>query len=162
MINKTNKSSKTKSDQWLTPPEIIKELGPFDLDPCSPIDRPWDTAKEHYNINDDGLIKKWSGRVWLNPPKKNIGLWLYKFNEHGRGIALIPASTDTKMFHDQVWDKADSLLFIKGRLRFCHIDGSRSKDNGGSGSVLMSNSPSDTAILMTRKGEFIKGKLVRL
>lgn len=24
------------NDEWLTPPEIVEALGPFDLDPCSP------------------------------------------------------------------------------------------------------------------------------
>ena len=35
-------------DEWLTPPEITTDLGPFDLDPCSPIKRPWPTAENHY------------------------------------------------------------------------------------------------------------------
>jgi hypothetical protein len=42
--------TETGKDEWLTPPEIIKSLGEFDLDPCSPINRPWDTAKNHYTI----------------------------------------------------------------------------------------------------------------
>ena len=45
------------TDEWLTPPEIIKALGPFDLDPCSPITRPWDTALKHYSILDMGLLQ---------------------------------------------------------------------------------------------------------
>ena len=51
------------NDEWLTPPEIIKSLGEFDLDPCSPINRPWDTAKKHYSKLDNGFTKKWYGRV---------------------------------------------------------------------------------------------------
>jgi hypothetical protein len=35
-------------DEWLTPPEIVKALGTFDLDPCAPAVRPWDTAKRHF------------------------------------------------------------------------------------------------------------------
>ena len=26
-------------EEWLTPPEIVAAFGPFDLDPCSPINR---------------------------------------------------------------------------------------------------------------------------
>jgi hypothetical protein len=37
-----------KHPEWLTPPEIITSLGMFDLDPCTPSVRPWDTAKKHY------------------------------------------------------------------------------------------------------------------
>lgn len=33
---------------WLTPPEIVKACGPFDLDPCFGGERPWDTAANHY------------------------------------------------------------------------------------------------------------------
>ena len=58
----------TGTDVWLTPPYIIEALGEFDLDPCSPINRPWDTAKKHYNVFDDGLAHQWEGRVWCNPP----------------------------------------------------------------------------------------------
>ena len=32
--------SKTGKDEWLTPLEIIRALGEFDLDPCSPVRRP--------------------------------------------------------------------------------------------------------------------------
>ena len=30
-------------DEWLTPPEIIKALGTFDLDPCASTTRSWPT-----------------------------------------------------------------------------------------------------------------------
>ena len=55
------------SDEWLTPPEILRALGAFDLDPCSPINRPWDTAARHYNINDNGLALPWEGRDGQRP-----------------------------------------------------------------------------------------------
>lgn len=51
-------------DEWLTPPEIIKALGTFDLDPCSPIHRPWPTATNHYTVENDGFNLPWYGRVW--------------------------------------------------------------------------------------------------
>ena len=54
-----------KHDEWLTPPEILRPLGAFDLDPCAPIMRPWDTAAKHLNVNDDGLSQPWHGRVLL-------------------------------------------------------------------------------------------------
>lgn len=31
-------------DEWLTPPEILRALGEFDLDPCAPVVRLWETA----------------------------------------------------------------------------------------------------------------------
>jgi len=136
------------SIEWLTPPEIVKACGEFDLDPCSPIDRPWDTAKKHYTIRDDGFNKEWHGRVWLNPP---YGLetfkWVKRLADHGNGIALIFARTETKGFHAQVWRRAHSLLFLKGRLKFYRPDGSKGKLGAGAPSVLISYSPFDTECL---------------
>ena len=71
-------------DEWLTPRWILDRLGEFDLDPCAPAIRPWDTAKMHYDINDCGLRKDWSGRVWLNPPfnRYERPLWMEKMAAH--------------------------------------------------------------------------------
>lgn len=63
-----HQSQRMIKDEWLTPPSIIRSLGAFDMDPCSPLNRPWDTAENHYTIEDDGLSKPWTGRVWCNPP----------------------------------------------------------------------------------------------
>lgn len=54
---------------WLTPPDIIERLGPFDLDPCCPANMPWRTATRMVSLPEDGLSVDWSGkRVWCNPP----------------------------------------------------------------------------------------------
>lgn len=41
-------------------------------------------------------------------------------------VMLIPARTDTKMFHDFILGKAE-IRFIRGRLNF-EVDGEKSKD----------------------------------
>lgn len=98
MSMSSHQSAKMKNDEWLTPPEIIGALGEFDLDPCAPVIRPWDTAYIHYTIQDDGLSKKWQGRVWCNPPfGREAVKWMRRMAEHGNGIALIPARTETAM-----------------------------------------------------------------
>lgn len=53
-------------DEWLTDPKILRALGPFDLDPCAPVSRPWEMAKKHYTKHDNGLLQPWEGRVWCN------------------------------------------------------------------------------------------------
>lgn len=127
-----------KTDEWLTPPEIIKSLGEFDLDPSSPINRPWSTAKQHYTIEDDGLSKDWHGRVWCNPPYGNsTNKWLKKLAAHNNGIALIFARTETEMFFESVWGKASALLFLQGRLYFYTVDGKEAPNNAGGPSVLI-------------------------
>ena len=125
-------------DEWLTPPGIIEKLGPFDLDPCAPIKRPWDTAYKHYTIEDNGLLQPWTGFVWCNPPYGLVAArWLERMAMHEHGIALIFARTETKMFFDWVWSKASALLFLEGRLFFHHVDGTKSTTNAGAPSVLV-------------------------
>lgn len=117
-----------KSDTYLTPPEWIEALGPFDLDPCCPDDMPWPTAKVMLTKNSTGgdlsrwqggRAGPWNGRVWLNPPfGREAHMWLLKLALHGNGIALIPARTETEMFYECVWDKADGICFVKSRPYF--------------------------------------------
>lgn len=125
-------------DEWLTPPEIVQALGPFDLDPCSPIVRPWDTAARHFTIEDDGLTKSWTGRVWLNPPYgPHTGDWLERLAAHGDGIALIFARTETEAWFRHVWGIATAVMFLEGRLNFHHVTGTRAKQNAGAPSALI-------------------------
>ena len=63
----SHQSASMGKDEWLTPPGVVKALGDFDLDPCSPINRPWPTAAKHYTALDNGLRQVWTGRVWCNP-----------------------------------------------------------------------------------------------
>ncbi|MCB1504501.1 MAG: hypothetical protein KDJ47_05950 [Hyphomicrobiaceae bacterium] len=131
-------SARMLKDEWLTPPEILGALGQFDLDPCAPVSRPWDTAERHYTMLDDGLKQDWRGRVWCNPPYgRDTERWLSRLADHGNGIALIFARTETKMFFSQVWPKAHGVLFVEGRLHFHHVDGTRAAANSGAPSVLV-------------------------
>ena len=107
-------------DTWLTPPALVKALGKFDLDPCTPAAMPWRTASRMLSLerDGDGLSAEWSGRVWLNPPYgRETFRWLAKLAEHKNGIALIFARTDTKGFHDEVFRKARCLFFLRGRIQ---------------------------------------------
>lgn len=136
-------------EEWLTPPRIVKALGAFDLDPCSPINRPWDTARRHYTINDNGLALPWEGRVWLNPPYGNhTEQWIRRLAEHGNGIALIFARTETATFFPWVWGYARAVLFLKGRLCFHNVDGSKG-GNAGAPSVLIAYGQDNIGTLQT-------------
>jgi hypothetical protein len=126
-------------DEWLTPKWMLDALGPFDLDPCAPIVRPWDTAVNHYCApREDGLALDWNGRVWLNPPYgTKTGTWLKKLAQHGDGIALIFARTETAMFFEYVWHAAHAVLFLKKRIVFHHVDGTPAAGNAGAPSCLV-------------------------
>jgi DNA N-6-adenine-methyltransferase (Dam) len=143
---------------WLTPPvQILAKLGKFDLDPCAaPLPRPWDTATTHYES--DGLDREWFGRVWLNPPYgPELGKWLKRLAQHGNGIAIAFARTETKAFFDWIWPMASGLLFIQGRLNFHRQDGIRAKANAGGPSVLIAygNANAEALRISSIPGQFI-------
>ena len=156
----SHESSHMLTSEWLTPPEILEALGPFDLDPCAPVNRPWDMAGKHYTVDDNGLIQQWAGRVWCNPPYGvQTSSWLQLLAHHGDGIALIFARTETETFFRHVWDKADAVLFIQGRLYFYHVNGQRATMNAGAPSCLVAYGQSNIKALA---GSRIPGKLIRL
>lgn len=135
----SHQSARAKTTTWLTPPELVAALGPFDLDPCAaPSPRPWSTANRHIELPEDGLEAHWHGRVWLNPPySSEAWVWLRRLATHGDGIALVFARTETAGFVAEVWQKATALLFLHGRLHFHYADGTRAPANSGAPSVLV-------------------------
>ena len=48
---------------------------------------------------------------------RHTGVWLDKFINHGNGIALVFARTETLWFHNYAL-QSDGLLFTKGRFKF--------------------------------------------
>lgn len=129
---KSHQPQASTNVDWVTPRWILEPLGSFDLDPCTPHQMPWDTAAMRYTRSHDGLLSRWFGRVWLNPPfdKKSRGLFLEKMAMHGNGIVLVPASTEAKWF-DWIWGYADSVLFLHKRPYFHYPDGRRAAANSG-------------------------------
>ena len=128
-----------ESHVWLTPPSIKDPLGPFDLDPCAaPSPRPWATASRHIELPEDGLAAEWTGRVWCNPPfGTQTAAWIRRMAEHGNGVALVFARTDTKMFMQWVWPYASAVMFLAGRPKFYRPDGTQAKGNSGGPIVLI-------------------------
>ena len=156
----SHERSRTGKCEWLTPPEIIRALGRFDLDPCAPRQRPWPTARRHFTIEDDGLCKAWFGRVWLNPPYgRETNRWLAKLARHGDGIALIFARTETRMFFDHIWARASAVLFLRGRLTFHNADGTKPTNSGGAPSCLVAYGRRNAVALATCG---LPGKLISL
>jgi site-specific DNA-methyltransferase (adenine-specific) len=114
----------SKSNEWETPQELFDSLNEkysFTLDPCSTHENA--KCKQHYTIEEDGLSKDWTDeRVFCNPPYgREISKWVKKCSEEkALCVMLIPARTDTRYFHDYIYNKPDvDLTFLKGRLKFC-------------------------------------------
>lgn len=125
----------------------------FDLDPCSPVGGvPWIPCKQYYTEEENGLIQRWEGRVWLNPPYgAETGKWLEKMHRHRNGIALVFARTDNKWFHEYLV-KADALLFLQGRIKFVDWEGVTESKGGGAGSVLAAWGAPNVAALRAMAG----------
>ena len=75
--------------------------------------------------------------------------------EHNNGIALVFARTDTRMFHEHVFN-SDAVLFIKGRLSFYHVTGVKG-GTAGAPSCLVAYGIEAVNRL---KNSAIKGKLI--
>lgn len=60
-----------------------------------------------------------------------------KLVEHGDGVALLFARTDTDLFHDWVFPHADAMLFLHGRVRFLTPDRQYADRTSGAPSVLI-------------------------
>ncbi len=139
----------SKSRVWLTPPHILAALGRFETDPCAAEEDPfWAGTPRYYTETVNGLNQPWTGRVWLNPPyDKTLGQWLARLADHGDGIALIFARTETETFFDEVWKKADAILFLRGRLHFHFPNGTKAAANCGAPSILVAYGDSNAETL---------------
>ena len=113
----------SKSVVWETPQDLFDKLNAefhFDLDVCALPENA--KCEKYYTPEDDGLLQPWNGTCWCNPPYgRTIGKWIQKayetFAGGGTVVMLLPARTDTKWFHEYIYNKAE-IRFIKGRLKF--------------------------------------------
>jgi phage N-6-adenine-methyltransferase len=121
-------SANSGENEWYTPPEYIEAardvMGSIDLDPASCETAQANVkAKRFCTIDDDGLVKKWTGNVWLNPPysKESIGQFAAKLiTESARitqAIVLVNNATDTAWFHELA-SIASAVCFLRGRVKF--------------------------------------------
>lgn len=139
----SHQSARVGTDEWLTPRFVLDALGPFDLDPSTPTEQPWPTARSRYTAANDGLAQDWTNTdgtpafVWLNPPYSEIDPWMARLADHGHGIALIFARTETAWWFNSIWGRASTVLFLRGRLHFCLPDGTPAEANAGGPSALV-------------------------
>lgn len=113
-------------DVWQTPREILDLVQPIDVDPCAG-ESTQIGRDANYSKSDDGLSKTWHGRVFVNPPFSQKGVWLQKVIEqqpHTDCIfVLTPDSTDTlSWWHKYIATEADYVWFSRGRISYINPD----------------------------------------
>ena len=118
------------NNDWYTPSGYIESarlvLGGIYLDPASS-ELAQETVKAtiYYTKETDGLSKKWSGTVWMNPPYSmpEIQLFIDKLlsEDVGDWIVLTNNSSDTGWFH-KLLEAADYVCLTKGRVSFEYKD----------------------------------------
>ena len=119
MINDSLFSSKDQT--WETPQDLFDKLNSvfnFETDVCAVPE----TAKcdTYFTPEIDGLKQEWEGVCWMNPPYGREQIkWIEKASkENATTVCLIPARPDTKVWHETIFEKAQGICFIKGRLKF--------------------------------------------
>lgn len=123
-----------RTDEWRTPAALFDEWnrneGPFVLDAAAlstnALCTHWLGPDHPDPAKRDALKVDWStygGPVYCNPPYSNVR----DFCAAAAGTALrgakvvllVPARTDTRWFHDYIWQKPNvDIHFIKGRVTF--------------------------------------------
>jgi phage N-6-adenine-methyltransferase len=140
--------SKGKPD-WGTPPKLFQELseefGPFQLDAATREDNPLGTPL-FFTKENSAFLYTWfdKGPVFINPPYgKEVIKWVrgawYAALYGALVVMLLLARTDTKWFHEYIYDNkiCDVLIpkptvevrFLRGRQKMIDLDNPTKKPN---------------------------------
>ena len=125
-VNKAPVNPKKSDTTWSTPQAFFDLLDAefhFTLDVAALPD----SAKcaKYFTPETDAMTQDWTqDTFWMNPPYGrgvNVYAWVEKafmsWVGGGNGVLLLPASCDTKWFHDFCM-KATEIRFVKDRLWF--------------------------------------------
>jgi len=112
----------SKTDEWATPQDVFDRLDAefgFVLDVCATPENA--KCPRYYTKRENGLLQKWEGVCWMNPPYgREIGQWVKKAYtsalEGATVVCLLPARTDTGWWHD--YCMKGEIRFVRGRLKF--------------------------------------------
>lgn len=123
-------SHNSGNNEWYTPEVYIecarRVLEVIDLDPASSKEaNAIVKAKRYYTAEDDGLSKKWKGRVWMNPPYSSelIGQFSKKLCKHvvdgdvTEAIVLVNNATEAAWFEEMA-ELAATVMFTYSRVKF--------------------------------------------
>ena len=141
------------NNEWYTPPHILaaarEVMGGIDLDPASSeqANRAVGAAR-FFTKDDDGLTRRWSGRVWLNPPygRGLIAPFITKLCEHYaagdvcEAIVLVNNATESKWFQELL-SRSSAACFLAGRVKYLAPDGVKNTPLQGQVILYIGNRP---------------------
>jgi len=109
-----------KNDRLQTPPWVIQELGPVDLDPCAGVSTYIGRTNWAIEHGKNGLDLDWFGFVYCNPPFSQKESWAAKMIGHGNGILILPERGSAPWFgplaeaSGKYWVMGKKINFIGG------------------------------------------------
>lgn len=129
--------------EWYTPAAYIesarKVMGSIDVDPCtSALAQETVKATKFHTVDTNGLIHKWTGNVWMNPPyaARIITPFVDKLLGHlatgdvRQAIMLTHNNADTAWFHKAA-SCCKAVCFTRGRVRFYNANGTANSPTHG-------------------------------
>lgn len=123
----------SETDNWATPQDFFDKLNEkynFNLDPCA--DEKNHKCNNFFTKEKNWLKQSWSLEYWIqskvfcNPPYwRVLKDWVAKASAEIKQdycdliVMLIPARTDTRYFHEYIYNKENiEIEFLKWRLKF--------------------------------------------
>ena len=146
--NSIGRAKEGSTDVWVTPDYVVEfakkrwnDGKDFDMDAAAGADNAqapifideetdalkvnWQTHYVSTQLQNHTRPKLVANGVWLNPPYgRAMPKFLKKAQEEvekgrvKRVVCLIACRTDTKVFHELIFEKAAEVFFIKGRISF--------------------------------------------
>lgn len=123
-------SNNSGENDWYTPYHIVEmarlAMGQIDTDPASSeLANKTVMANVFFDENQNGLLQKWAGSVWLNPPYSqpqivdfiSMAIEKYKKQEISQCCVLVNNATETKWFQE-ILKACDAVCFLSQRIKF--------------------------------------------
>ena len=114
----------SRSDEWGTPPELLKEITKRDLfDVCASAEN--HKFPNYWTKEDDCLSRDWplDQWCWMNPPFSQAHTFFKKAaKEAERGVKIIciykASNLETKTWQEVIFPTASAILFLNKRTQY--------------------------------------------